>query len=152
MKKLTKIVGTISNKRCDAEFLKQLIEAGLNGVRINTAHMEMPDALGIIENIRLISDKIPVMLDTKGAEMRSTFTEAEFFVKQGDEIFFKGDLESDSTKECISVNYSGFADDVPVGSKILVDDGEVEFLVKRKENNQLLCEVMNNGTIGSKKV
>ena len=36
--KQTKIVATISDQRCDVDFIKQMFDAGLNVVRINTAH------------------------------------------------------------------------------------------------------------------
>ena len=36
--KQTKIVATISDQRCDVDFIKQLFDAGLNVVRMNTAH------------------------------------------------------------------------------------------------------------------
>ena len=37
--KRTKIVATISDKRCEVVFLRELFEAGMNVVRLNTAHM-----------------------------------------------------------------------------------------------------------------
>ena len=38
MKKGTKIIATISDKKCDVEFLTELFEEGMNVVRLNTAH------------------------------------------------------------------------------------------------------------------
>ena len=37
--KQTKIVATISDQRCEVDFIKQLFEAGMNVVRMNTAHL-----------------------------------------------------------------------------------------------------------------
>ena len=39
MDKRTKIIATISDKRCEVEFIRSLYEAGMNAVRINTAHV-----------------------------------------------------------------------------------------------------------------
>ena len=39
--KKTKIVATISDKRCEVEFLEKLYRAGMNVVRLNTAHQDM---------------------------------------------------------------------------------------------------------------
>ncbi len=36
--KQTKIVCSISDRRCDQDFLRQLFLAGMNVVRMNTAH------------------------------------------------------------------------------------------------------------------
>ena len=43
--KKTKIVATISDKRCEVEFLEKLYRAGMNVVRLNTAHQDMEQAL-----------------------------------------------------------------------------------------------------------
>ena len=51
MKKHTKIIATISDKKCDVEFLTQLFEEGMNVVRLNTAHQTHDDALKVIENV-----------------------------------------------------------------------------------------------------
>jgi|GEM_PF-2683928 len=39
MLKHTKIVATISDQRCDVDFIESLHKAGMNVVRINSAHM-----------------------------------------------------------------------------------------------------------------
>ena len=39
--KRTKIVATISDKRCEIGFLRELYEAGMNVVRLNTAHQTL---------------------------------------------------------------------------------------------------------------
>ena len=43
--KYTKIVATISDRRCDVEFIRQLYEAGMNVARLNTAHISTESAL-----------------------------------------------------------------------------------------------------------
>ena len=68
--KRTKIVATISDKRCDVDFLKSLYDAGMNVVRLNTAHQTFPDTLKVIENVRKVSENIALLIDTKGPEIR----------------------------------------------------------------------------------
>jgi len=69
--KQTKIVATISDKKCDVPFLKEMFDAGMNVVRLNTAHQTTDDALKVINNVRLVSDRIPILIDTKGPEIRN---------------------------------------------------------------------------------
>jgi pyruvate kinase len=38
--KRTKIVATISDKNCEPAFLRQLFEAGMDVVRVNSAHLD----------------------------------------------------------------------------------------------------------------
>jgi len=67
--KKTKIVATISDKRCEVEFLEKLYRAGMNVVRLNTAHQDMEQALKVVENVRKVSDNIAILIDTKGPEV-----------------------------------------------------------------------------------
>jgi hypothetical protein len=64
--KKTKIIATISNKSCSVDLLEQMYHAGMDVVRLNTAHQSLEDALPVIENIRAVSDRIAIMIDTKG--------------------------------------------------------------------------------------
>lgn len=65
MQRKTKIVATISSLNCSPDFIRGLYRAGMNVVRLNTAHMSHEDALEVISNTREVSDKIGILLDTK---------------------------------------------------------------------------------------
>ena len=65
-KKRTKIVATLSDKRCDPAFIRELYEAGMDVIRINSAHCNVDFVPLIIKNARDVSDKIAILLDTKG--------------------------------------------------------------------------------------
>lgn len=151
MKKRTKIVATISDKNCDVEFLRSLYQAGMNVVRLNTAHQTHEDALKVIQNVRKVSDKIAILLDTKGPEIRTNPMDEDLKVKRGDLIHIKGGKKTRSTAECIYVNYAGFVIDVPVGSKILIDDGILELTAVEREEDALICRVENKGKIQGRK-
>ncbi|MFW5886772.1 MAG: pyruvate kinase, partial [Bacteroidota bacterium] len=151
MKKKTKIVATVSDLRCDVNFIRQLYKAGMNVARLNTAHQSVEATREIVSNIRKVSEKIAIMIDTKGPEIRTTRVEEDIIIKKGAIIEMKGDPNSTSTKETIFVNYIGFVDEVPIGSKILIDDGHIEFSIKKKENNKIICLALNDGVIKSKK-
>ncbi len=151
MKKRTKIVATVSVKISDVDFLRKLHEAGMDVVRLNTAHQSLDDAKKVVDNVRKVSDKIPILLDTKGPEIRTTKTATEIEVHKGERIFFKGDPDCLSTTDCVCVSYKNFVEDIPINAKILIDDGAVEFLVIEKQDDKLLCEVQNDGVVQSKK-
>ena len=70
--KKTKIVATISDRQCDIPFLTALFQAGMDVVRINTAHQSPEGSEKVIRNVRAVSDHIAVMVDTKGPEIRTT--------------------------------------------------------------------------------
>jgi len=146
--KKTKIVATISDLMCEPEYIQALFDQGMNVVRMNTAHITREGATKIMNNVRSISDKIAILIDTKGPEVRTTNMDKELVVKEGDKIKVTGDL---SKRDCLQVNYPGFVNDIPVGSMLLIDDGEIELEVKEKDQTFLYTEATNKGIIKNKK-
>ena len=151
MNKYTKIVATISDKRCDVDFLRDLHNAGMNVVRMNTAHLDYEGLDRIINNVRQVSDTIAFLIDTKGPEIRTTISDENIVLKLGQSIVITGSPSEKTTKDRICVSYEKIVEDVSVGSHILFDDGEISLLVKEKKGNDLICEVLNNGILGSRK-
>ena len=153
VQKKTKIVATISDMRCEVDFIKSLHKEGINVVRMNSAHMTEEGFIKVINNVRTVSKHIGIMMDTKGPEIRTTATESgeKIVVKTGDKIKVIGDINVLSTPEQISVSYPSIVNDVPVGNVLLIDDGETALQVIEKGANYLMCVVQNDGTIGSRK-
>jgi len=149
--KRTKIVATISDKHCEPAFIKELYDAGMNVIRINSAHLDIEGALRIIKNTREISDKIAILLDTKGPEIRTTICDNPIVLKKGETISITGDPTQKSSSQGIYVTYEAFSSDIPLGSLILMDDGEIEMRVLRKQGNALECKIENDAILGSRK-
>jgi len=150
-RKRTKIVATISDKNCEPRFIKELYEAGMDAIRINSAHLSIEGALRIIKNTREVSDKIAILLDTKGPEIRTTICDVPFKLKKGNRIRIIGDPEKKSSNDEIYVSYKAFSSDIPIGSLIMIDDGELELKAFRKNGNELECTIENDGILGSRK-
>jgi len=151
MQKLTKIVATISDRHCEPDFLSSLHQAGMDVVRINTAHQNPEQSLRIVENVRKVSSRIPVMVDTKGPEIRTNSSDEDIEVKTGDLIRMAGDSYINSDPECIRVNYPGFVKQLDAGRQIMIDDGDVALTVQEKHPDYLLCRVENSGVIKPRK-
>jgi pyruvate kinase len=147
----TKIVATISNLHCPPSFIEDLYRAGMNVVRLNTAHMSHDDALEVIRAVRSVSDKIALLLDTKGPEIRTCDMESPLQVKSGDMIRVKGAPGQWSTGAALCVSYENFVRDVPVGSSIMIDDGYIALAVMDKDDEYLICSVENDGVIKARK-
>ncbi|MHB9098798.1 MAG: pyruvate kinase [Syntrophales bacterium] len=151
IRKKTKIVATISDRRCDVPFLAELHQAGMDVARLNTAHQSPEDALKVVRNVREVSDHIAIMIDTKGPEVRITRVAGEIVLTKGDLVTFRGDPDRESSREGVYVSYRGFVEEVPVDSRILIDDGYLELRVRRKEGDALICEALNDGRIEGRK-
>jgi len=151
MHKKTKIVATISDKNCTPQFIRKLYQAGMNVVRLNTAHQTPEDSLKVVKDVRKVSDKIAILLDTKGPEVRTVACDVGITVKKGQEIYMEGNPLGTSTEQCVVVNYSGFVEDIPEDTTILIDDGDIELKGIAKEGKRLRCKVMNEGIIKQRK-
>ncbi len=150
-KKQTKIVATIGVQR-DPEFINAMYRAGADVMRLNTAHQGVKESLQVIKNIRQVSDRIAILIDTKGPEVRVTKAEEELVYQKDDKIKIAGtDEDLLTTIEKIYVNYINFHRDIPVHSLIYIDDGKLELKVEKKTANYLLCKVINDGVIKSNK-
>ena len=147
----TKIVATISDKRCDVPFLQQLYGAGMDVVRMNSAHLNEEGFHKIINNVRAVSNGIALLIDTKGPEIRTSITETPIELHTGDKILVKGGIDNVSNPNCIYVSYDNLVQDMKVGESILIDDGEIELKVIDVKPDHLLCTVQNEGVIGSRK-
>lgn len=153
MEKKTKIICTISDMNCDKDFIRELYMNGMNVARINSAHATIEGASRIVENVRAVSDKIAILIDTKGPEVRLTPMEnaVGFVVKEGDVIEIGNGSGCVSSSRCLYTNCESFVNDVPVGAEILIDDGSIGLKVEDKNENSLICRVCNNGVIKGKK-
>ncbi|MEX1299151.1 MAG: pyruvate kinase [Desulfotignum sp.] len=151
MQRKAKIIATISSQNCSKEFIEGLYRAGMNVVRLNTAHMTHEDALMVVENTRAVSEKIGILLDTKGPEIRTCDAEAPLTVRHGESIRIKGDPNGISRDDIIYVSHKQFVSDVPIGSSILIDDGTVALAVMDQADDFLVCHVENDGVIHPRK-
>ncbi len=147
----TKIVATISDQKCDVEFLQALHNAGMNVARLNTAHITTETAKMMVENIRKVSEKIAILVDTKGPEIRTCQTLSDTEVQEGESVTLSYSTGVLDDVKNICVNYKGFVNDLKVGNKILVDDGDIGFEVVEKHFQYLLCKVENSGVVKKRK-
>ena len=143
MLKHTKIVATVSDQRCDVAFVEALYKAGMNVVRLNTAHMMEEGLTRVVNNVRTVSDRIGILMDTKGPEVRTTTTvnKEPIPFKTGEIVKVIGNPDQETSHDCICVSYKNFVNDLAIGSDILIDDGDLEMKVTGKSGDCLLCEI-----------
>lgn len=149
--KQTKIVCSISDRRCDVDFLRKLFFSGMNVVRMNTAHASPEGIKEIIRNTRAVSQHLALLIDTKGPEVRTTAIADPIHYKAGDMVKIFGRPDVDSTKDIVNVSYPDFARDVKVGDHVLFDDGALDMQVIESVGPMLVAQVQNEGDLGSHK-
>ena len=127
--KQTKIVASISDRRCDQDFIRKLFFAGMNVVRMNTAHATEEGIRTIVKNVRAVSPHIGIMIDTKGPEVRTTGVAEPIHYNVGDVVKIFGRPEMETSHDIINLSYPDIAADVKVGDDLLFDDGELDMKV-----------------------
>ena len=131
--KQTKIVCSISDRRCSTEFLRKLFFAGMNVVRMNTAHATQEGMVQIINNVRAVSPHIGILIDTKGPEVRTTSVAEEIPYKTGEMVKIFGRPNMDTTHDIVNVSYTDITKDVHEGDDVLFDDGALDMKVISNE-------------------
>ncbi len=149
--KQTKIVASISDRRCDVDFIRQLFDAGVNVIRMNTAHATPEGIRTIIRNTRSVSRHIGILIDTKGPEIRTTGCAAPIEYKTGDVVKIFGRPEMDTEHDIINLSYVNFANDVQTGNHILFDDGALDMEVIGINGPAVIAQVRNDGVLGAHK-
>jgi pyruvate kinase len=148
--KKTKILAKIADNRSEPDFLKSVFDAGADIAWLNTAHQDEPSTLEVINKIKSITKDIPIMIDTKGPEVRIKNLTTPIEVNAGDHIIFTGDTDYTGDK-IIHVTYPNFHNEIPVGMSILYDDAIIETVVVEKLEKGLKCVVKSKGLIKNKK-
>jgi pyruvate kinase len=146
----SKIVAKIADNRSEVPFLKGLFDAGADVAWLNTAHQDEEGTLGVIERIRMVNTRMPIMIDTKGPEVRTKNVLEPIAVKAGDHITFTGDLTV-TGQNVVHVTYPNFHNEIPVGESIFYDDASIETVVQEKTVQGIKCVVKSAGLIKNKK-
>lgn len=155
--KKTKIVCTIGPKTESEEMLTQLLDAGMNVMRLNFSHGDYEEHGRRIQNLRNVMRKTgkqaAILLDTKGPEIRTMKLEGgqDVSLKAGQTFTFTTDPHVIGNSECVAVTYPGFASDLRVGNTVLVDDGLIGMEVTEVTEKTVICKVLNNGELGENK-
>ena len=151
----TKIICTIGPATASYDKLKAMKKAGMDVARINMSHATQGDALKIIRWVKKLNHNsqfpMAVLLDTQGPEIRTGEISDPLNLATGDIVSLSVRDDRFVEQNSIMVNYDELVDVVKVGGTITVDNGLINFKVLEKDSNKLTCEVLDGGTLGSRK-
>lgn len=151
----TKIVCTLGPAVDSDESIRRLIEHGMDAARFNFSHGTHEGHLATLNRLKRARDKLGVpvaaIMDTKGPEIRvKTFENGPVTVTTGGEFTLTtADVAGDEKR--VSVTYANLHKELEVGARVLIDDGLVELKVKKITGQDILCDVVNGGTLSNNK-
>jgi pyruvate kinase len=136
--KKTKIICTLGPASSSKQVIEKMFQAGMNGVRINTAYGNLAQYQSVIETVREVAD-IPIIIDIKGPEIRIRATLQK--------VFSKGEiLEIGFDGEEVSFNHD-FYDEMDVENEVYIDNGKIRTRVVEKKDRKLRLLTLDGGVI-----
>lgn len=149
----TKIVSTLGPASTSEEMIRSLYKAGVTMFRLNSSHDTMDTHKNTLEKIRKIEKEenaiIPVLLDLQGPKIRIGQLDEPIKIYTGEILKFKNQDKYENG--IIPVDYEGIANDVCPGEKILIDDGKIQLIVEKSEDNIVYAKVLTSGEIKARK-
>jgi pyruvate kinase len=155
MSRRAKIVCTLGPATSTQERVTALIGAGLDVARLNLSHGTYDDHLIAYRHVRAGSDEtghsVGILADLQGPKIRlGTFPGGPVRLAAGEEFTITTDDVPGTQREA-STTYQGLADDVRVGDRVLIDDGNVQLDVTRVTGNQVHTRVVVGGKVSDHK-
>ncbi len=152
----TKIICTLGPAVDSDEMVQALIENGMDAARLNFSHGSHAEHHKRIERVRRVSKKlganIPVILDTKGPEIRTReFKEGAVVLQEGSLFTLSASKDREGDETGVSITYPYLAEDVEVGTSILINDGLCSLTVEEINGGDVICRVNNTSRISNHK-
>jgi len=151
MNRKTKIIATIGPAIAQLPLLSQVIEAGVNVIRLNASHGDDEEHLHYIDLVRRASIDceipIPIMLDLQGPKIRlGELEKSPIQLRNGDEI----NITTESVKgnsHTLSINFPQLSDYAQPGMQVLIDDGKITLSILKVEPGRILTKVICGGDL-----
>ena len=151
----TKIICTLGPSTDKDGVLRALVANGMNVARFNFSHGSHEEHKGRLDNLKAIRAELgkPVaaLLDTKGPEIRLKEFKNGVEMLEAGQKFTLTTREVEGTKEICSITYKDLPQDVAEGGTIMLDDGLIKLRILSVSDTDIVCEVLNNGKIKTKK-
>jgi pyruvate kinase len=150
----TKIVATVGPACASPEKLAELVEAGVDVFRINTAHGSREEHQGRLDDVRRVSDRlgvpVAVLIDLAGPKMRlGEIPGDQLACTAGSEVrFIRGKVTTSPTD--LVTTYDPLIDELQAGDRIMLADGIVALCVERVDRDAAVCRVIQGGVVRSR--
>ena len=154
--KRTKILATIGPASDSPEMIEKLINAGINGARLNFSHGSYEEHAAKIKAVREISKElgreIAILQDLQGPKIRlGDIVDNRFEVNEGDELVLDYAIQQHDGSANLPVQYN-LAEKVKVGEPVYIFDGKVRTeVIEVPSNTAIKLRVLNKGTLMSRK-
>ena len=145
----TKIVATLGPASCNEETLGRLVEAGMDGARLNFSHGSHEshrENAGCVRRVQAsVGRSLALIADLQGPKIRIGDLAAPVKLEAGDEVVVAGERSCRDGDLPVAPDVLGSV--LEPDDDILIDDGLVRLRVERVENARALCRVVTAGVV-----
>lgn len=151
----TKILCTIGPATDTKERIRDLLDAGLDGFRLNFSHGSHNYFSGILNYISEVCTALDtpaaLLQDLSGPKIRiGALSSDTILLEQGKTINITTD-NIPGTAERITINYKNLINEAVVGDRLLVDDGKIKLHIVKKHPDFLIAEIVQGGLLRPRK-
>ena len=151
----TKIIATLGPSCNKPDIIEPMIDNGVDIFRLNFSHGTFgwhTQSLKILNAVRAQHrHTTAVMGDLCGPKIRIGCIQPDGeILKEGDDVRIVHSEEPGNI-DCFGTNYEYFSQDVKVGQRIFIDDGQIALRVIGKDDYQTVCKVLTGGPLHSHK-
>lgn len=157
MQRRTKIVATLGPSTDDSKVLDDMIQAGVDVVRVNFSHGSHEEHFRRAEQVRnrarAHGRQVGVFADLQGPKIRiEKFKEGKIRLREGACFILDAALAPDAgTAERVGLSYKALVDDVARGDTLLLDDGAVVLWVEEAKGSEIDTRVVVGGELSDNK-
>jgi pyruvate kinase len=151
-----KILATLGPASREPTVVEALMASGVNGVRINMSHGTQDEHTESVRRARstaaVLKRPLAILVDLSGPKLRTGVLKGGQPVQLETNALFTITTRSVAgDAHEVSTNYAGIARDVKPGARLLLDDGAIELRAERTTETDVICRVINGGTLAERK-
>ena len=151
----TKIVCTLGPATDSDDIIRAMIRAGMRVARINFSHGDHATHAARIERVRRIAQEENVVLavlgDLQGPKLRVGEIEGGSVMLQARQEIVLTLREAPGNAQQVTLPHPELVYAVHPGQRLLLDDGQLEFVVLDATPPDIRCQVITGGPLGSHK-
>ena len=150
----TKIVATIGPACESPAQLSELVRAGVDVFRLNTAHGDMAEHSARVAAVRKVSQElhrpIAILVDLGGPKIRLGELPGDVLdCRLGAEFRFVRGQHSNAPNELVTT-YASLVDELQPNNRVMLADGTVVMRVVAREADAACCRVVQPGIVRSR--
>lgn len=150
-----KIVATLGPASSDPETVLGLVEAGLDVARINFSHGDEASWLRAVDSVRraqaTTGKPVAILGDLQGPKIRIGAVPDGTEIARGDRIDIVVGSDADASYEggclIVSCNYAALVEELEVGGRVYLRDGELDLLVEGIDGSRIRTTVRGGGLL-----